>query len=299
MEEEIHTIEGDMFSEFSKQLGIPSIRVYEENTLKQYQQKPEIKRKLTEHIAKIEAQIASVKSQKYDDSLQQMNEKIINEEETLEKLTHEATELENSLRDVKDEKNEQGKALHVLEGGLREEKKRNNEAISERRSTSIQQPREIIRRSDLDQVSLPVIRKEDGSERDRDGPTSYSLQSANVNARKAMLIDDTEAYNKANAKFEEHISESQSEIERMQPSMRALDTYEEILARISKEEAELERVNQQCNEANTRFETIKSVRYDRFMEAFNHVSRVIDETYKQLTKKLQAFAGWYCVFEVG
>lgn len=114
-----------------------------------------------------------------------------------------------------------------------------------------------------------------------------------------MLIDDTEAYNKANAKFEEHISESQSEIERMQPSMRALDTYEEILARISKEEAELERVNQQCNEANTRFETIKSVRYDRFIEAFNHVSRVIDETYKQLTKKLQAFAGWYCVFEAG
>lgn len=47
-----------------------------------------------------------------------MNEKIINEEETLEKLTHEATELENSLRDVKDEKNEQGKALHVLSKGV-------------------------------------------------------------------------------------------------------------------------------------------------------------------------------------
>lgn len=61
MEEEIHTIEGDMFSEFSKQLGIPSIRVYEENTLKQYQQKPEIKRKLTEHIAKIEAQVRALK----------------------------------------------------------------------------------------------------------------------------------------------------------------------------------------------------------------------------------------------
>ena len=50
-----------MSSEFSKQLGIPSIRVYEENTLKQYQQKPEIKRKLTEHIAKIEAQVRALK----------------------------------------------------------------------------------------------------------------------------------------------------------------------------------------------------------------------------------------------
>lgn len=242
----------------------------------------------------------------------------------LEKLTREETELENSLCDVENEKKEQEKALKALTKKVDDleselQSKAEEKSDVEKKKSEIakrltneetrleylyEQQREILRRSNLDQVSLPV----NGEEQDRatlsdsaeaevgelglgeNAHIGLNIDFASVKD-KSVLIDKTEAYNKANAKFEEQITELQSELERMQPNMRALDKYEEILARIAKEETELERIKQQCHEATTKFEEIKSVRYDRFMEAFNHVSNVIDETYKQLTKSSKHLLG--------
>lgn len=106
----------------------------------------------------------------------------------------------------------------------------------------------------------------------------FSLLSDNLD------VEDERDYASINANFEDRISELLSEIERMQPNMRALEKYDEIQDRIATEEAELERIKRQSFEAASNFERVKAARYERFMEAFTHISGVIDATYKNLTK---------------
>lgn len=100
----------------------------------------------------------------------------------------------------------------------------------------------------------------------------------------ANTVDDEHEYDVINADYEERISDLLSELERMQPNMRALDKFDEIQKRISKEEGDLDRIKQQALDAAAAFEKVKATRHERFMEAFNHISGVIDATYKQLTK---------------
>lgn len=100
----------------------------------------------------------------------------------------------------------------------------------------------------------------------------------------ANAVSDEHEYDVINVDYEERISDLLSELERMQPNMRALDKFDEIQKRISKEEGDLDRIKQQALDAAATFEKVKTTRHERFMEAFNHISGIIDGTYKQLTK---------------
>lgn len=111
-----------------------------------------------------------------------------------------------------------------------------------------------------------------------DEEIDFSLLSDNLD------VEDERDFASINANFEDRISELLSEIERMQPNMRALEKYDEIQDRIATEEEELERIKRQSFEAASNFERVKTARYERFMEAFTHISGVIDATYKNLTK---------------
>lgn len=57
VEKKVNGIEDEMFVAFSKQVGVASIRVYEETVLKKQQKHSETKRKITEHLSKLEAQV--------------------------------------------------------------------------------------------------------------------------------------------------------------------------------------------------------------------------------------------------
>lgn len=183
--------------------------------------------------------------------------------------------------------------------------------------------KEILKRASLDHVTLPVKRKNASStrsrNRDEDGDvemedvdiTSMSPAISNgVDSRdsldhvltnqatepyvgqeidysllpEANAVDDEHEYDAINADYEERLNELLSELERMQPNMRALDKFDEIQKRISKEEGDLDRIKQQALSAADAFENVKTKRHKRFMEAFNHISGVIDSTYKELTK---------------
>jgi len=57
LEDAIHSVEDEMFADFSEQIGVDNIRVYEEKVIKRQQTYMEMKRKITEHEAKLEAQV--------------------------------------------------------------------------------------------------------------------------------------------------------------------------------------------------------------------------------------------------
>lgn len=183
--------------------------------------------------------------------------------------------------------------------------------------------KEILKRASLDHVILPVKRKRGSGSRSRsnedaDGDVDMegvdastgendgheltgSDELEHVLTNQAMepyadqkfdfsslpdanAVDDEHELAVLNADYEERINDLLTELDRMQPNMRALDKFDEIQKRISKEEGDLDRIKQQALDAAAAFEKIKATRHERFMEAFNHISEVIDTTYKALTK---------------
>lgn len=57
LEDEIHSAEDEMFADFSERVGVDNIRIYEEKVIKRQQRHMDMKRKITEHEAKLEAQV--------------------------------------------------------------------------------------------------------------------------------------------------------------------------------------------------------------------------------------------------
>jgi len=96
-------------------------------------------------------------------------------------------------------------------------------------------------------------------------------------------IEDRRDYEKMNDKYERRIQEATTSLDGIQPNMKALEKYDEIVARISAEEQQLDEVKKQSILAARKFEDVKQARYQRFMEAFEYVSSHIDEIYKKLT----------------
>ena len=107
----------------------------------------------------------------------------------------------------------------------------------------------------------------------------------------ALDIQDEKEYSMMLGQYDERIMKLTHDIEQMQPNMKALERYDEIQQRIVKEEAELEEMKAKSNQAANEFERIKTARYERFMEAFTHVSNSIDTVYKKLTKSVKHTLG--------
>lgn len=57
IEQQINRVEDDMFASFSAQMGVSCIRVYEEKVIKRQQQQMETKRKILDHMSKLQAQV--------------------------------------------------------------------------------------------------------------------------------------------------------------------------------------------------------------------------------------------------
>lgn len=338
LQKNIHSVEDELFADFSEQMGVDSIRVYEETVLKRKQRFIETRRKITEHMTKLEAQIDYLESQDFEVPLQDALETIAHEKQGLKELAKQEHSLERSIASLVEQKKDamtvlatMASKLDALEEALKMIGKR--KARSEQKKGEIltkiaaeetalerlkDRKSEILRRASLDQVKLPVLggasESEDTEMEDVGSPSAPSSRTDSIGSSvstqensEGMLtnqaveqyankeidfsslpdpvaVEDEREYERLNARYEERINAMLSDLDRMQPNMRALDKFDEIQGRITKEEDELERVKQRTFEAASEFEKVKAARYERFMEAFKHVSGVIDDTYKQLTK---------------
>ncbi|CAI5727324.1 unnamed protein product [Peronospora destructor] len=322
LQEQINSVEDELFAEFSKAVGVESIRVYEEKVLNRHHKTLKMRRKITEHEAKLRAQIEYLQSQDFSQPMLEAKEKAAQESQRLKqlaKLEGDLLKREAVLRKEKKELEEKRKNLSSkvdeLEKELREigsqkgkyEERRikiqrrilSEETVLERLKDH---KTEIFKRASLDQIKLPTVtRKSSHSSEDvemEDAGGSSSLDNSELllggNAASqevdfsalsdAHVVVDDKEFDEINSGYEKRIGVLLTELERMQPNMRALDKFDVIQNRIDKEEEELDRVKQQFIQTASQFEKVKLTRYERFMEAFNHISGVIDSTYKQLTK---------------
>uniref|UniRef100_M4B2S4 SMC hinge domain-containing protein n=1 Tax=Hyaloperonospora arabidopsidis (strain Emoy2) TaxID=559515 RepID=M4B2S4_HYAAE len=323
LKERINGAEDEMFAEFSEAVGVESIRVYEETVLNRHHKALEMRRKITEHEAKLRAQIEYLQSQDFGQPMLAAKEKAAREYQRLKHLSEEEARLlkrEAALSIEKKELEVQRKSLVAavdeLEKALREigsKKTTYEERVGKIRRRIVSEETvlerlkdhktEIFKRASLDQVKLPLVARkqssrgcEDVEMEDAEGSSSagnsellLGKDAANQEVDFSALPDahvvvDDKEFDEINSDYEKRIGLLLADLDRMQPNMRALDKFDVIQNRIGKEEEELDRIKQQSLRTASEFERVKLARNERFMKAFNHISGVIDSTYKQLTK---------------
>ncbi|GMF20141.1 unnamed protein product [Phytophthora fragariaefolia] len=331
LQKQIHGVEDEMFAEFSEAIGVESIRVYEEKVLKRHHKAMEMRRKITEHEAKLRAQIEYLQSQDFNQPMLDAKERASREAQHLKQLAEEETALMKRVAALRKERKEQEELRKNLSTKVEELEKElrdigSKKAKYEERKGKIQRriaseetvlerlrdhKLELFKRASLDQVTLPVIPRQsnDADDVEMEDETSVASHADSSNGQDSLgssdllagddavnlevdfsaladahVVADDKEFDDINKNYEKRIGVLLTELERMQPNMRALDKFDVIQNRIGREEEELDRIKQKSFETATKFEEVKQARFDRFMEAFNHISGVIDSTYKHLTK---------------
>jgi len=70
----------------------------------------------------------------------------------------------------------------------------------------------------------------------------------------------------------------------MAPNMKAIEQFEEVQERLHAVEGEWDTSRSAARTVSQRFSAVQAQRVERFMSCFSHVSKVIDDIYKELTK---------------
>ncbi|TDH71545.1 hypothetical protein CCR75_001082 [Bremia lactucae] len=319
LQDQIHSVEDEMFAEFSEEVGVDSIRVYEERVLKRHHKAIEMRRKITEHEAKLRAQVDYLQSQDFQKPMLAAKDRALQEAQHLKQLGEEEAGLMKRIAALRKERSAQEEVrqhvstkVNELEKELQEinlKKTKYEERLGKiKRRIAAEEAvlerlkdhkKEVFKRAALDHVKLPTIASDSGTKdvEMEDVSESTSLENSDLllgneaanqevdfsSLPDAHVVVDDKEFDTMNAAYEKRIAALVSELEQMQPNMRALDKFDAIQSRIGKEEEELDRIKQQALATATKFEEVKQARHNRFMEAFNHISGVINATYKQLT----------------
>lgn len=108
-----------------------------------------------------------------------------------------------------------------------------------------------------------------------------------------QIADPSEIRNMTN-ELSNKVTKLQTTLQRIQaPNMKALEKLDGVSSRFQETSAEFEQARNKARKAKIDFETVKKTRYDRFMDAFEHVSQRIDDIYKEIANNpsAQAFLG--------
>lgn len=84
--------------------------------------------------------------------------------------------------------------------------------------------------------------------------------------------------------FESKITDLRSEIELMQPNMKASEKFEDVSTRHKASGEDFDLARESARDATASFNDIKQKRHDAFMLCFNHISNELQSIYKDLTK---------------
>ncbi|CAH8381616.1 unnamed protein product [Eruca vesicaria subsp. sativa] len=299
LEKRINEIVDRIYRDFSQSVGVANIREYEENQLKEAQEVAEERLNLSNQLAKLKYQVEYEQNRDVGSRIRKLESSISSLETDLEKIQKRKSELkeltEKATNEINNWKKEMGECKQKSEEYEKEildwKKQASQETTSinklnrqiKSKETQIEQlisqKQEIAEQCELERIALPVL-SDAAEEDDSDGPQyDFSeLDRAHLRERRPSARD------KMDAEFRQKIESKSSEIERTAPNLRALDQYEAIQEKEKQISQEFEAARKEEKQVADAYNTVKQKRYELFMEAFNHISSIIDKIYKQLTK---------------
>ncbi|KAF4989551.1 hypothetical protein FGRMN_9057 [Fusarium graminum] len=232
-------------------------------------------------------------------------------------------EIENALRQEQDELESLRKTLDENKTELAEKNQKVSEAKAEvqKRSKDIDthlkdinaletivqknssSKSALLRRCRLEQIRIPLVEgtldnlpNEDGllhqdpDAMDIDEDDEEMMDMALDNHGIALDFDSLDEDLKASddPSVEESLSEKitnlTSELEKLNPNMRAMERLESVESRLRVTDQEFEDSKTAALEAKDAFNEVKQKRYDLFNKAFSHIQEQISHVYKDLTR---------------
>nr|VDD57364.1 unnamed protein product [Brassica oleracea] len=300
LEKRINEIVDRIYKDFSQSVGVANIREYEEKQLKEAQEVAEERLNLSNQLAKLKYQVEYEQNRDVGSRIRKLESSISSLETDLEKIQKRKSELKeltekatNEINNWKKEMGECKQKSEEYEKEILDWKKQASQATTSitklnrqinSKETQIEQlisqKQEIAEQCELERIALPVLSDAAEEEDDSDGPQyDFSeLDRAHLQERRPSARD------KMDAEFRQKIESKSSEIERTAPNLRALDQYEAIQEKEKQVSQEFEAARKEEKQVADAYNTVKQKRYELFMEAFNHISSIIDKIYKQLTK---------------
>ena len=106
----------------------------------------------------------------------------------------------------------------------------------------------------------------------------------------AVAVNESE-YGRRDEQYRDQISKLALEIDKIQPNMLAEQKFKDISEKVTLINQDRKELVSNYNKANDEFKECSKRRKELFLEAYQQVEAVIDETYKQLTKSVQFAAG--------
>ncbi|KAF6764433.1 cohesin complex subunit psm1 [Ephemerocybe angulata] len=314
----INAAEDAIFARFCRKIGVATIREYEERQLKIAQEESQARLRFDTQIARLTTQHSFEEEglRSIADRASKLTVIIDTEKANLEKYEQQKAakqaEIEDGLEEelgtlqgvleektkaVEQVKKTTSKASKVLDQALKEIATANDEIekLALDRSS-------IYRKCRLEEIQLPLkegnlknvpmeenLREEVTMDVDED---EDATQRPKVVADYGIEVDfdsveedeREEDPAEAIARYDKEIANTNVEIERMAPNMKAMERLDDVEAKLATTEREAEKARKDSKEARDRFNDVKRRRCEMFNKAYNHISDRIDQVYKDLTK---------------
>ncbi|CAN1270479.1 Structural maintenance of chromosomes protein 1 [Linum perenne] len=300
LEVRINEVVDRIYEDFSKAVGVENIREYEENHLKAAQHVAEERLSLSNQLSKLKYQLEYEQKRDAGARIRKLESTLNNLENELKLSQKKETELKSAIEKTTSEINGWKEEVQgwktkaedcdvEIQGWKKQASDVTTKISKLNRTISSQEgqieqllsrKKDIVYKCELEHITLPII--SDPMETDSVVPAPYFDFSE---LDRSLLQDRRPAdREKTDQEFKKNMEAKLSEIERTAPNLKALEQYEALLEKEREVSEELDAANREENQVSDAYNAVTKKRYDLFMEAFNHISKVIDKIYKQLTK---------------
>lgn len=300
LERRINEIVDRTYKKFSESVGVKNIREYEENQLKAGQQLADQKLSLSSQQSKLKYQLEYEQKRDVDAPIAKLASTLGTLRNTLKEVEDKISELRASMQNatgeidnLKEEVQEWRSKSEGCEKEIQEWKKKISNATTnisklnrqiKSKEAQIEQltvsRQDTLEKCELEHIDIPTI----SDPMDVESAVPAPVIDFSELSRSHLQHKKPAQREKLEAEFNQKISALVSEIERTAPNLKALDQYEALLEKERGVTEEFEIARKEEKECADKFNLIKQRRYELFMEAFNHISGIIDKIYKQLTK---------------
>uniref|UniRef100_A0A0D9XB24 Structural maintenance of chromosomes protein n=1 Tax=Leersia perrieri TaxID=77586 RepID=A0A0D9XB24_9ORYZ len=300
LEKKINEIVDRIYKDFSKSVGVKNIREYEERQMKDAQALQERKQSLSNQMSKLKYQLEYeqkrdmqapiLKLKETRDSLEKelksLQERESGAKAEAEQISNQMEELKAEAEDWKSKSDECEKAIDEMKennGSVAAALAKLDRQVKSKEGKLLQlksQEREIYEKCELEQLKLPTANDP------MDTGSSSQVPILDYSQLSETLLQDMRLSerDKHEVDFKKRIGQKVADIEHTAPNLKALDQYETLQRKEKEVMEKFEAARKEELEIADKYNSVKQRRYELFMEAFDHISKGIDQIYKELTK---------------
>ena len=116
-----------------------------------------------------------------------------------------------------------------------------------------------------------------------DTDENYAVDYSDLKPELRLAIDQAQR-DRLDGEMRDECNERAATLEKLEPNMKALEQYDQILEKEKQQAVEIDNVREKLSACQITFREIAETRGARFRGAFEHVEQRISETYRELTK---------------